>query len=92
MTYRGDRIRYGVDAVYKLGPFKLQAEWIYQTLEREKQVRVDPTTNQIVSSGGKLINAPDLNAWGWYVLGRTSSGRCERWFPAGSSLRADGRG
>ena len=69
MTYRGDRIRYGVDAVYKLGPFKLQAEWIYQTLEREKQVRVDPTTNQIVSSGGKLINAPDLNAWGWYVLG-----------------------
>ena len=69
MSYRGDRIRYGLDAAYKLGPFKLQGEWIYQTLEREKQVRVDPTTNEIVSSGGNLIDAPDLNAWGWYVLG-----------------------
>ena len=69
MSYRGDRIRYGLDAAYTLGPFKLQGEWIYQTLEREKQVRVDPTTNEIVSSGGKLIDAPDYNEWGWYVLG-----------------------
>jgi hypothetical protein len=67
--FRGERIRYGAEAAYTLGPFKLQGEWIYQTLEREKQVRVDPTTNEIVSSGGKLIDAPDYNEWGWYVLG-----------------------
>ena len=70
MTYRGQRLRYGLDGSYRLGPFKLQGELIYQTLEREKQVRVDPTTNEIVSSGGKLIDAPDYNEWGWYVLGK----------------------
>jgi hypothetical protein len=69
IKYRGQRDRYGVDLGYKTGPFKLQAEWIYQRLEREKQVRVNPATNQIVSSGGKLIDAPDLISWGWYVLG-----------------------
>jgi len=69
MRYRGQRDRYGLDMAYKLGPFKLQGEWIYQSLEREKQVRVNPDTNVIVSSGGKLIDAPDLISWGWYVLG-----------------------
>ena len=69
INYRGQRDRYGLDMAYKLGPFKVQAEWIYQVLEREKQVRVNPDTNQIVSSGGKLIDAPDLISWGWYVLG-----------------------
>jgi len=69
IRYRGQRDRYGLDMAYKLGPFKLQGEWIYQSLEREKQVRVNPDTHVIVSSGGKLIDAPDLIAWGWYVLG-----------------------
>ncbi len=69
VNYQGARNRYGADAAYTYGPFKLQGEWIYQKLERHKQVRVDPTTNQIVSSGGELINAPDLNSWGWYALG-----------------------
>jgi len=68
VKYRGDRTRCGLEGYYRLGPFELQGEWIYQTLEREKQVRVDPTTNEIVSSGGKLIDAPDYNEWGWYVL------------------------
>jgi phosphate-selective porin OprO/OprP len=69
IAYRGERDRYGLDMAYKLGPFKLQGEWIYERLEREKQVQVDPVTNKIVSSGGKLIDAPDLIAQGWYVLG-----------------------
>jgi phosphate-selective porin len=69
VNYRGGRDRYGLDMAYKVGPFKLQAEWIYQRLERENQVRVDPDTHEIVSSGGKLIDAPDLISWGWYVLG-----------------------
>ena len=69
ITYRGQRDRYGAELAYKLGPFKLWSEFIYQSLEREKQVRVDPATSEIVNSGGKLIDAPDLIAWGWYVLG-----------------------
>jgi len=69
INFRGQRERYGLEGYYRLGPFELQGEWIYQTLEREKQVRVNPDTNQIVSSGGKLIDAPDYNEWGWYVLG-----------------------
>lgn len=69
LTYRGQRDRYGLELLYRVGPLKLQGEWIYQRLEREKQVRVNPETNQIVSSGGKLIDGPDLIAWGWYILG-----------------------
>jgi len=69
MEYGGHRDRYGLDMAHKVGPLKLQAEWIYQRLEWEKQVGVNPDTNQIVSSGRKLIDAPDLISWGWYVLG-----------------------
>jgi len=69
IKYRGQRDRYGVDLAYQVGSLKLQGEWILQRLEREKQVRVNPDTNEIVSSGGKLIDAPDLISWGWYVLG-----------------------
>jgi hypothetical protein len=68
VSYRGERERYGLEGNYRLGPLELQAEWIYQRLEREKQVRVDPDTNEIVSSGGKLTNAPDYIEWGWYFL------------------------
>ena len=79
VSFRGERMRYGAEAAYTLGPFKLQAELIYQSLEREKQVRVDRTTHEIVSSGGKLIDAPDYNEWGWYVLGT--------YFPWGNSTK-----
>jgi phosphate-selective porin len=69
IKHRGERERLGLDMVYKIGRFKLQAEYIYQRLAREKQVRINPATNRIVSSGGKLIDAPDFIAQGWYVLG-----------------------
>ncbi len=67
-SYRGQRDRYALEASYKWGPLTLRGEWIYQRLERENQVRVDPTTNAI-SSSGELMDAPDLISWGWYVLG-----------------------
>jgi uncharacterized protein YneF (UPF0154 family) len=69
INYRGQRDRYGLDMAYKVGPLKLQGEWIYQRLERERQVRINPDTKEIVSTGGKLIDAPDLISWGWYLLG-----------------------
>ncbi len=58
ITYRGQRDRYGAELAYKFGPFKLWSELIYQMLEREKQARVNPVTNQIVSSGGQLSMPP----------------------------------
>jgi hypothetical protein len=81
VSFRGERMRYGAEAAYSLGPFKLQGELIYQSLEREKQVRVDRDTHEITSSStnSKLIDAPDYNEWGWYVLGT--------YFPWGNSTK-----
>jgi len=69
VTYRGQRDRFGAELAYKLGPFKLWSEFVYQKLEREKQVRVNE--DNIINGPGptRLIDAPDLTAWGWYVLG-----------------------
>jgi phosphate-selective porin OprO/OprP len=62
---RGDRLRYGFEAVYAYGPFGLYGEYVNTEQER-KACAVQNAAGTACTGGADL---PDVEAWGWYVAG-----------------------
>ncbi len=62
---RGDRLRYGFEAVYAYGPFGLYGEYVNTEQER-KACSTQNATGTACTGGTDLA---DVDAWGWYVAG-----------------------